>query len=240
MRGRILQYNSNDGTGIIVADGQQYKFGIATWKGDTAPAVNKTVEVVLVDGQVQTVMLVSDDVLLREKTAELTGKLGSLVGGIASSVGKEGAGGGSLGGSIVDRYGKPTLIAYGVFLIGTTIFKAVSISNPILGGGMGWSMYDMAGFLSMTGGGGGIKAMLILSYLAIAVPFFWHDRRAWLALLVPVLTCLWALLKTRSAMGGGFGPGGGGPSLTVLGFYLPCVAALYLGFAGFKKFTAGA
>jgi hypothetical protein len=240
MRGRILQYNSNDGTGIVVVDGQQQKFAIAMWKGDTAPAVGKTVEVVVADGQVQTVMLVSEEVLLREKTAELTGKLGSLVSGLASSVSKEGGGGVALGGSIIDRYGKPTLIAYAVFLIGTTIFKAISISNPILGGGMGWSMFDLAGFLSMTGSGGGIKAMLILSYLSIAVPFFWRDRRAWLALLLPVLTCLWALLKARSAMGGGFGPGGGGPSLTVLGFYLPCVAALYLGVAGVKKYLTAA
>lgn len=235
MRGRILQYNSNDGVGIIVADGQQHKFAIANWKGDTAPAVGKTVEVVLADGQVQTVMLVSDDVLLREKTAELTGKLGSLVGGIAGSAGGGGAGG--LGGSIIERYGKPTLIAYAVFLIGTTLFKAVSVS--MLGSGMGWSMFDIAGFLSMTGGGGGIKALLILSYFSIAVPFFWRDRRGWLALLLPVITCVWALLKARSAMGGDMG-GGGGPSLGILGFWLPCAAAAYLGFAGFKKFATAA
>ena len=69
MRGKILQYNGNDGTGIIVVDGNQHKFALANWKGDAAPVVGKTVEVVVTDGAVQTVTLVGDDVLMREKAA---------------------------------------------------------------------------------------------------------------------------------------------------------------------------
>jgi hypothetical protein len=58
MRGKILQYNGNDGSGLIMADGQQYPFAIAVWKSETAPIVGKTVEIVLVDGRAQAVTLV--------------------------------------------------------------------------------------------------------------------------------------------------------------------------------------
>jgi len=241
MRGKILQYNGNDGTGIIVVDGQQQRFALGNWKGDSVPAVGKTVEAVLADGQIQTVMLVGDDVLMREKASELGGKLGDLVGGLGSSLAKgAGEGGLTAGGSIIDRYGKPTLVAYGVFLIGTTMFKAVTIS--LLGDGMGWSMFDIAGFLSQFGSGGGIKMLLILSYLSIAVPFVWRDRRGWLALLLPVVTMAWALIKAQSGMGGAGGGGGqgAGVSFGILGFYLPVVAALYLGAIGLKKFKSAA
>lgn len=234
MRGKILQYNGNEGTGVIVADGQQHKFALANWKGDTVPAVGKTVEVVVADGQVQTVMLVGDDVLMREKASEIGGKLGGLIGGLGASAG--GGTGPVTGGAIVERYGMPTLIAYGLFLIGTTMFKAVSVAML----GAGWTMFQLAGFLSAFGGGGGIKMLLILSYLSIAVPFVWRDPRAWLALLLPLLTMVWALIKAMTAGGGGGGGGIGAGDLGILGFYLPFVAAIFLGMTGFRKFKAGA
>lgn len=228
MRGKILQYNGNDGTGIIVADGQQHRFSIANWKGETAPTVGKTVEVTMADGQVQSVMVVGDDVLMREKASELGGKLGGLVGGLAS-----GAGGGNVGSSIVELYGVPTLAAYGVFLIGTTMFKAVSVAIM----GMGWTMWQLASFLSAFGAGGGIKMLLILSYLSILVPFFWRDKRAWLALLLPLLTMVWSVIRALTSGGGGDGGVGLG-SFGILGFWLPLVAAVYLGLVGFRKFKS--
>jgi hypothetical protein len=229
MRGKILQYNGNDGTGIIVADGQQHRFSIANWKGETAPAVGKTVEVTMADGQVQNVMLVGDDVLMREKASEIGGKLGGLVGGLASGAG----GGGNVGASIVELYGVPTLAAYGVFLIGTTMFKAVSVAIM----GMGWTMWQLASFLSAFGAGGGIKMLLILSYLSILVPFFWRDKRAWLALLLPLLTMVWSVIRALTSGGGGDGGVGLG-SFGILGFWLPLAAAVYLGLVGFRKFKS--
>lgn len=236
MRGKILQYNGNDGTGIFVADGQQHRFTLASWKGDHAPAVGKTVEAVMADGQVQSVALVGDDVLLREKAEELGGKLGGLVGGLGGTLAKGGAGGGAaLGGSIVERFGAMTLAAYAVFLIGTTMFKAVS--NSLIG--FGFSMWQLASFLSTFGGGGGIKLLLILSYLSILVPFLWRDRRAWLALLIPLVTMIWAVIRALSAGGSG----GGGVDMGdfgILGFYLPLIASVVLGLAGFRKYKATA
>jgi hypothetical protein len=182
----------------------------------------------MADGQVQSVMVVGDDVLMREKASELGGKLGGLVGGLAS-----GAGGGNVGSSIVELYGVPTLAAYGVFLIGTTMFKAVSVAIM----GVGWTMWQLASFLSAFGAGGGIKMLLILSYLSILVPFFWRDKRAWLALLLPLLTMVWSVIRALTSGGGGDGGVGLG-SFGILGFWLPLVAAVYLGLVGFRKFKS--
>ena len=195
------------------------------------------VEVTLADGRIQSVLLVGDDVLMREKASEIGGKLGGLVGGLGSALAKgsgEGGGGAAIAGSIVERYGKPTLAAYGAFLIGTTMFKAISIAML----GAGWTLFQLAGFLSMAGSGGGIKTLLIFSYLSIGVPLVWPDRRAWLALLFPLLTMVWAVVKAMSASnsGGGGGPGAG--DFGILGFYMPIAAAIYLGLTGFRKFSS--
>lgn len=125
MRGKILQYNGNDGTGIIVAGGQQYRFTLATWQGDAIPVVGKTAEIVVADGQVQTVTLVGEDVLMRERASEIGGTLGGMVGDFGSSLSKGAAGarvggGTAVAGSVVERFGMPTLVAYGIFLLGTT------------------------------------------------------------------------------------------------------------------------
>jgi hypothetical protein len=227
MRGRILQYNGTDGTGVVVADGQQYKFSITNWKADTPPAVGKTVELTLADGQVHAVTQVPDDVLLREKTAELTGELSGMVGGAA--------GAGGVGGMLVGKFGKPILIAYGVFLIATLFLPAVNM--PMIGGE---PMFKLASLLATLGGGGGVKLLLILSYLSIAVPFFWPDKKGWLALLLPLLAVLWAFVSARKATGGPMGGGGGlGDVFGILGvgFYLAIIAAIVLALQGFKKYA---
>lgn len=212
MRGKILQYNGTDGTGVITAEGQQYNFAIAAWKGTTAPAVGKTVDVVLAEGRVQSVTLVGDDVLLREKTAELTGKLGGFV-----SEFRKGDGSG-LGGSIVAKYGLPLLVAHGVFFIATIFFHMISMG--MLGG---VSMFDLA---SGGMGAGGVKLLLLLAYVSITVPFFWPDRRAWLALLLPLLSVLWAYWAIHELPMSGL----------AVGFWLALIAAVVLAVGGFQRY----
>jgi hypothetical protein len=232
MRGKILHYNGNDGQGTIVADGQQYPFAIARWKSETAPIVGKTVEVVLADGRLQSVTLVSDDVLMREKTAEITGKLGSFVGELGSGLAKGGAAAG--GSSIVGFYGRNLLVAYGVYLLGTLVFNAISIN--IMGQSEGKPLFELASLLSMIGGGGGVKAGLVLAYLGFAVPFFWRDRRGWLLLLLPLVVLLYALWSGRRALSGA---GGGGDVFSLgLGFYLALLSGIVLAAGGMKRFLA--
>lgn len=267
MRGRILQYNGTDGTGTIAAENQQYKFDIGMWKSPTAPTVGKTVEIVVQNSQLSAVTIVPDDVLLREKTAELGGKLSGLVSGIGKSAGSPGgspsssphAGAGAavisgaapglnLGANpIVQRYGTLTLGAFAVYLIGTLAFNAISIT--FLGSSQGKPLYDIADLMSQIGGGGGAKFMLIIGYASIAVPLVWKDRRAWLALGLPLLAVLgaiWSGVHAINSAAGGFGGGGqGGPGVGDLfslgfGFYLSLAAGLVLAWCGFQRFTRNA
>lgn len=256
MRGKIIQYNGADGSGTLVIEGKQYPFTLPMWRGDSAPAVNRVVEVGFEDGAITAITAVGDDVLLKEKAAELGGKLGSLWNRIpvAAATGAPandptagaGAGaptsGGSLtAGSILQRYGKPILITWAVFLIGSTLFNAVSVSmGPI---NMGKSLFDIASLLSQFGanGGGSIKLLLILGYLGIGVPLVWRDRRAWLALAIPLLAMLWATYTAVHGLGSMGGMGGGeGPSVfdfIGFGFYLSFLAAIALAVLAFKRFA---
>ena len=266
MRGRILQYNGTDGTGTIAADNQQYKFDIGMWKSPLAPTIGKTVDIVVEDSRLSAVMIVPDDVLLREKTAELGGKLSGLVSGLGKSAGApagtSSSGPNASGGAavisgaapglnlaanpIVQRYGTLTLGAYAVYLIGTLAFNAISIT--IFGTSQGKPLYDVATLLSQVGGGGGVKFMLIVAYLSILVPLVWKDRRAWLALALPliaVLGALWIGTHDINSAAGGFGGGNGGPSASDLfsigfGFYLSLVAGLVLAGCGFQRFSRNA
>lgn len=268
MRGRILQYNGNDGTGTIAADNQQYKFDIGMWKSPTAPMIGKTVDLVVEDSRVSMVMIVPDDVLLREKTAELGGKLSTLVSGLGKSAGSPGApaasssphpsgGAAVLPGAaagfnfasnpIVQRYGMVTLGAYVVYLLGTLTFNAISIT--FLGSSQGKPLYDIADLMSQLGGGSGVKLMLMMAYASIAVPLVWKDRRAWLALALPLLSVLgaiWSGIHTINSAAGGFGGGqNGGPSASDLfslgfGFYVSLAAGLVLAWAGVQRFMRNA
>ena len=227
MRGRILQYNGADGTGIVVVDGQQHKFSLSAWKGDTAPAVGKTVDVVMTDGAIQSVTLVGEDVLLREKTAELTGKLGGMVSGLAKSAGTAGG-----GGSLVARYGQPLLIAFAVFLIGSLFLNFISVE--MLGMKQGKPLFDISSQLSQSGGGGGVKLLVLLAYVSIVLPLVWPDNKAWLALLLPLLAVLWGFWQVRQAMG---------PMQELvhygLGFYITLLAALFLAAMALKRSRTG-
>ncbi len=266
MRGRILQYNGSDGTGTIAAADQQYKFDIGMWKSPTAPTIGKTVELVVDNSLVSAVTIVPDNVLLREKTAELGGKLGTLVSGLGKSAGAGAASGATphAGGGaavmsgaapgfnlasnpIVQRYGMLTLGAYVVFLIGTLALNAISIT--FLGSSQGKPLYDIADLMSQLGGGSGVKFMLVIAYASIAVPLVWKDKRAWLALVLPLLAVLgavWSGIHTINSAAGGFGGGqNGGPSASDLfslgfGFYVSLIAGLVLAWGGVQRFLRNA
>lgn len=255
MRGKIIQYNGADGSGTLVVDGRQHRFVLEVWRADSAPTVNKVVEVTLDDDLVTAVAAVGDDVLLKEKAAELGGKLGTLLHKIPASMPSSGGtahgataangassaattGGAAMAGSIIDRYGKPILVAYLLFLIGTLAFNAVSVSA--FGQGMGKSLFDIAGLMSQLGGSGGgsIKALLLLAYASIAMPMAWHDRRAWFALALPLLALLWAIFSTVHALGslgGGMAEGMSDFFSISFGFYLSLIAALALAVLGVKR-----
>lgn len=260
MRGKIIQYNGADGSGTIVVDDRQYPFVLAAWRGNSAPAVNKTVEVTLDGHTISAITAVGDDVLLKEKATELGGKLGSLWNKIPAAANASAndapagvspasaapspvaANGPITAQGILQRYGKAILIAWAVFLIGSTMFNAVSITMGPMN--MGKSLFDIASLLSQFGvsGGGSIKLLLILGYLGIGVPLVWRDRRAWLAFGIPLLAMLWATYTAVRALGSMGGMGGGdAPSLfdfIGFGFYLSFLSAIALAVLAFKRFAS--
>lgn len=255
MRGKIIQYNGADGSGTLVIDGRQHRFALDAWRAESAPTINKVVEVTLDNDLVTALTAVGDDVLLKEKAAQLGGKLGSLLSKIPTSMpastgisadtaaaGVTSAGTASSGtpmpGSIVERYGKPMLAAYLSFMIGTLAFNAVSVSA--FGQGVGKSLFDISGLMSQLGGSGGgsIKALLLLAYASIAAPMFWQERRAWFAMLLPLLALLWAAFSTLHALnslGGGMAEGISDFFSISFGFYLSLAAALVLAVLGVKR-----
>jgi len=234
MRGKIIQYNGTEGRGVIIAEGSQYPFTITSWTSESVPAAGKTVEIELKEGVAAAVSLVTDDILLKEKTAELGGRLGTALGNIdlASLQGN----GGSL---IVARYGKVLLGAYALFVIGSLAFNAVSMS--MLGNSMGKSLFAVTSLLSEMGGdgGGSVKMMMILAYIGAGLPIVWPDRRAWLALLLPLVATLWAIfavMKIMDSLGGGI-MGDMSDLVSIdFGFYLSLVAAIVLAAGGVKRF----
>lgn len=245
MRGKIIHYNTNEGGGIIMAEGRQYPFTIAAWTAEAVPAAGKTVEITIEEDSVTAVSVIGDDVLLKEKAAELGGKLGSALGNIDLSSLKAGASSLTTGenstaaGSVVERYGVIMLAAYGLFLIGSLVFNAVSIS--IFGNSMGRSLFEIASLLSQTGanGGGGIKLLLVLAYFGVALPIIWRDRRAWLALLLPALATAWAIisvLRIMNSMGSEVAGAMGNVFSIGFGLYLTIAAAVVLAAGGAKRF----
>lgn len=256
MRGKIIQYNGADGSGTVVVDGRQHRFALETWRGDSAPTINKVVEVTIENDLIASVVAVGDDVLLKEKAVEIGGRLGTLVRKIPTSAPTSGnagptqaaapgsvPGGAAMGGSIVARYGKAILVAYLLFLLGTLAFNAISVS--MLGQDMGKSLFDISSAMSQFGssGGGSIKVLLLLAYASIATPLVWPDRRAWLALALPLLALLWAIftaVHALNSLGGGMAQGMSDFFSIGFGFYLSLVAALALAVLGVKRSLSAA
>ncbi|MGH8144734.1 MAG: hypothetical protein ACREPY_00210 [Rhodanobacteraceae bacterium] len=267
MRGKIIQYNGNDGSGTLVADGKQYRFTLVAWRGDSAPAVNKIVELTLEGDTVGALVPVGDDILLKEKAAELGGKVGAswsklrasipasagavpspatagsaapATGGSPAAAANDAMPGGTTVNAILQRYGKAIPIAWVLFLLGTLAFNAVSVSVSVYRSSLGKSWFDIASLMSQMGADGGsmVKVLLLAGYASIAVPLFWHDRRAWWTLAVPLLALLWAIfsvLHTLSSVSDSFGRGMSDMFSLGFGFYLSLLAALVLAVLGFKR-----
>src|SRR5208282_3430093 len=75
-RGKVLQYNQNDGSGVVLWDGGQHPFKLAQWAGDSAPTLNRLVTIETENGALTKVVPVPEAVLIREKSEELKQVLG--------------------------------------------------------------------------------------------------------------------------------------------------------------------
>ncbi len=179
MRGSIIMWRGDKG--VVATGGQRYDFDINHWQGNTAPAANMTVEIVIADGALATLTPVNEADLAKESLAAMTGEGSKYAKAIFANVGKD----------VAIGYGAFFLIAMFVNLISTNGFIDVNITLADLLSG------DMA--RAALGGGSGKGVLLVLIATAtIAVPYFWKHKLAPLAFTVPLLftaMAFWPLYK---------------------------------------------
>ena len=232
MRGTILMWSGDKG--VVSADGQRYDFGINDWKGNTAPAANLTVDVVVTNGRLSAVTPVNEADLAKEKMAAMTGKGGEVAKAVYANVGKDVA------------------IAYGVFLVAALFLSVISA-------GMLGISFKLTNLLSdnmgMMGNGKG-TFLVLLATATIAVPYFWKHKFAPLAFLGPALVTLMAFyplweqhqqqkkqMEAMGELGQAFGQmaqqmggGGGGIGDLGIGAWVIIAASAYLAFKGIVRF----
>lgn len=182
MRGRIIHYNGTDGKGLVSADQRQVPFEISHWHSDTAPAINQVVELTLAGDILESVTRITDDVLLKEKASELAGKLGAASGAALHSL-KDAAPAGATTG-VVQFLGKPLLVAHGIFVFSALMLPFLSI-DPLGLGGRSFTLAGLSEASEAMGASVGGALWVWLAILSIALPVFWRNRLAWLALLLP-------------------------------------------------------
>lgn len=251
MRGKIIQYNGNDGSGLISADGRQLDFSIRQWRGDIVPTVNRVVEIVFDGEAVASVTAISEEALLREKAMELKEKLG----GAGNLLG---AGGSDLGKNVLAQLGIPLAVAYGVFFLASLAINFGTVKT--MGVSVSTSLYDLVAHFSQMGKGS-YQILLFGAYLSFLVPVFWKHRFAPLATLFPAamllvfLTALYGDYSTANqtymaqmsqvgSLFGGRGMGSAKPLYNAfsdffsfgLGFYVSLVTAGFAGWLGVRKF----
>jgi hypothetical protein len=236
-RGRILQYNPNEGKGIVTVNGAQIPFEIAHWRGVEAPQINRTVDIVLVNGAASTITPVPESVLMAEKTNELKSKLGGLLGSADITSGQ----------SVIDALGKPLLIGYGVFILASLILPVAKVE--FMGFGQSATLWKATGLSDMMGSNH--RLLLWASFLSILVPVFWKNPKAWLATLIPVLSLAWMGWSVYSQFHGSTSPSNSmmdgmlsgmtgrkqeSPFSLGFGAYVCIAASLYIAYVGVRKY----
>lgn len=211
MRGKIIHYNGADGKGLISAGQRQFPFEITLWRSDTAPSINQTVDMALAGESLESVTRVADDVLLKEKAGQLAGKLGSAGGAALQSL-KDATPAGMPGtpSGAVQFLGKPLLIAHGVFAFAALMLPFLTI-DPLGLGGQSFTLAGLSKASEAMGTSVGGALWIWLAILSIALPVFWRNRMAWLALLLPLFAALkpgidlaFAASKATSGLGDSF------------------------------------
>ena len=268
-RGRIIQYNPNSGSGIVLVGEEQRPFEISSWRGAEAPQLNRVTEVREENGAVLSITPVSERVLLAEKATVLKselGALGSSLGSIGATLGSRAAGAMSDAARNIGtgndsaaalptsmRIDRPVIAGYAAFAFATAVLTFISIQIPFFGD-RNMTLLAATGLAEQVGST--VRPLLFAAYLSILVPLVWKERRAWLALAVPLLALVLMIWSAQQAFSAPFGGGGNaagmagflGPEEVAemrraasemfsfgLGFYASLAAALYLGWLAIRR-----
>ena len=245
-RGRVLRDPSPNGPGLLVVEGQQYSFSLdGTWRSLMLPKPGLDVDVEFnQDGAVASLVEVPESQLAREHADRTL------------SVAQEK--GAALVTLMVAKFGRATLIATGVLVLGWFFLNALTYDAGIVGKldftfwrvlGLVNSANSLESLVTMRdGGSAGVYGLL--AWLALAGPFVgavWKDKRAILGGLLPLGFMVLIAALARSSL---LSSTRGMPSELVdaadaeirngislgVGAYISFLAALYLGFMSVKTF----
>lgn len=247
-RGKVLR-DASAGPGLVSVDGQHYQFSLeGVWRSDIPPTAGMTVEVEFADdASIAGIKQVPDSQIAKEQADAV----------VQAARQK----GGALISAAIARFGLPLLIATGLMMICWFFLGAVSIQT--LFGKLNFTFWQVLGFLSadspmetvMSGRGGasaGFYGFLAIAALAGPfLPYFWKDKRAALAGVLPLAFMIAVGIMVRSSMHTAMGGTLDGPlgemqrqaqqemmSAVSLGFgtYLSALVSLYLAAIGAKQF----
>jgi hypothetical protein len=247
-RGKILR-DTSSGPGLLAVDGQHYQFSLEeVWRSDIPPAAGMTVEVEFTaDASIVGIKQVPESQIAKEQ-AEAVVKAAREKGGALAS-------------AAVAKFGLPLLVAAGLMIIGWFFLSAVSVQT--LFGKLTFTFWQVLGFLNtdsslenlMAGRGSASAGFYgFLAIVALAGPFlryFWKDKRAALAGVLPLLFMLFVGIMVRSSIHSAMGGSIEGPlgemqrqaqqemmSAVSFGFgtYLSLLASLYFSAVAAKQF----
>ena len=182
-RGKILR-DATTGPGLLSVDGQHHQFPLdGVWRSPVPPTVGMAVDVEFAaDTSILGIIQVSESQIAKEQ-AEAVVKAARQKGGVLVS-------------GAVARFGLPLLIATALLIISWTFLGAVSVQT--LFGKLSFTLWQVLGFLnadspweSVMSGRGGPSAGFygFLALIALAgpfLPYFWKDKRAALAGVLPL------------------------------------------------------
>lgn len=241
MRGRIIQYNSAEGSGIIAAGSEQHPFVIAKWRAETAPEINRTVEFELHEDAVTEVKPVAAEAID-------PGQIGSAAVDRLSGFGDRLAAsdGGTSWVLPIGRLGRIGLVVWLVFVVAAMFLSYFTVKEFGMMGGMfgrgtspGISLFSILQVSDSTSFNGG-RLLFLIALIGGALPIFWRSPYAWLGLLLPLIADQVIGLRLASVakeMGGGYvdfnemlSPG--------IGWYLVKASTIALGVVGILRFLS--
>jgi len=243
-RGRILR-DPRFGAGLLMVEGRQYPFALGIWKSDALPKPALVVDVEVDDGgTVQSVTAVPDS-LLAEEQAQAMRVLAHRKDGASTA-------------TVFSKAGGFTLIGAGLLAVAWWFLTAVSIQMPFPGK-VDFTFREVLGFLSAgnapdllgqySGPGAGIYGgIAVLALLGPFVHLVWHDKRAALGGLLPLVFMVVVGIMARSSVGSSIAANAAiepakqvrGEAMKAVslgpGSYLSLAICLYFAFASVKRF----
>lgn len=247
IRGKLLR-EPNGGPGLLMAQGQQYKFSLeGVWKSEAAPKAGQDLDVDLDQNQqVVSISVISESQIAKEQAEQAMAKV------------KEQ--GGKIVGQAVAKFGVPTLVATGCLIVGWFWLTTASVAVPMLGKMefTFWQVLQMinasnpAEIMDRAHASAGIYGFVaIVALLGPFIPYFWKDKRGVLGGLAPLIFMVAVAIIARNSLMNAFGgnvPGELGEyakqardeamKAISLGFgaYLSVLASLYFAATSAKQF----